>query len=278
MKIQPLPVPTRVFGGEGLISYANRHASRNGTSIEEIERALSQTGAMPGTSRRRTPERLQAWRELGALHRSAFTAPPRIDRADVIDRPLCLRCTNGAGGYGRLPGIGWVCARHRRWIDTPQHDIRALPELIAAERHYRRVLAPRGVLVRSPVLRIARECAIVGIGRSTLARRSHRAHTSNLDLLTYPETIRIAKRITTPGFNIQMLQPDRDPAWRHALSVRSIAGFFPEAEDDESWRAAHRITAMFNSVARELEKYPPKETANSSPFNGFAQAWKIWGT
>lgn len=269
MKLQPLPVPTRAFDGEGLISYANRHSSRNGTSIDDVERALAQTGAMPGTSRRHAPERLQAWRELGTLHRRAFTTPPTINGADVIDRPLCLRCTNGADGYGRLPGIGWVCARHRRWIGTPQRDIRALPELIAAERQYRRVLARRGVLVRSPVLRIARECAIVGIGRSILARRSHRADTSDLTLLTYPETIRIARRITAPGFNIHMLHPG--PGGRHALSLRSIADFFPEAEEDETWRAAHRITAMFNAIAREIEKYP-----SGAPV--ITRAWTIWGT
>lgn len=275
MTIQPLPVPTRVFGGEGLISYANRHAARNGSSVEEIERALSQAGAMPRSSRRHTPERLQAWRELGALHRRAFTTPPMLDGAEVIDRPLCLRCSNGTGGYGRLPGIGWVCARHRRWLGNPQHDIRALPELVAAERHYRRVLAPRGVLVRSPVMQISRDCAIVGIGRSVLARRSHRAGTSNLNLLTYPETIRIAKRITAPGFNIQMLQPG--PGGRHALSVRSIAGFFPEAEGDESWRAAHRITAMFNAIARELEKDPSGTFGRSRSSRSLDQAWTIWG-
>lgn len=72
MTIQPLPVPTRIFGGEGLISYASRHAARNGTTVEEIERPLHETKAIPKPSHRRTRERLQAWRDLGALHESAF--------------------------------------------------------------------------------------------------------------------------------------------------------------------------------------------------------------
>ncbi|WAH96987.1 hypothetical protein [Arthrobacter sp. MMS18-M83] len=167
MTIQPLPVPTRIFGGEGLISYAFRRAARNGTPVEEIERVLYEVGAIPKPSHRRTPERLQAWRSLGSLHESAFATPAVIDGADVIDRALCLRCTQGSGGTGRLPRIGWVCARHRRWLGTPQHDIRALPELIAAERHYRRALAPRGVLVGSPLMLWARECATTVLSPST---------------------------------------------------------------------------------------------------------------
>lgn len=77
---------------------------------------------------------------------------------------------------------------------------------------------------------ISRECATVGIGRSLLASRSRLAPTSDLTLLTYPDTIRIAKRITAPGFNIHMLRPG--PGGRHALSLRSIADFFLEAEAD----------------------------------------------
>ncbi|WP_427019129.1 hypothetical protein ACQCSX_21380 (plasmid) [Pseudarthrobacter sp. P1] len=279
MTIQPLPVPTRIFGGEGLISYASRHAARNGTSVEEIERALSQTGAMPKTSHRHTRERLQAWRDLGALHHTAFTTPPEIAGAEVIDRPLCLRCTDGADATGRLPRIGWVCARHRRWLGAQQHDIRAAPELVAAERHYRRVLAPRGILVRSPVMQLARECAIVRTGRSILATRSRRGGISNLSLLTYPETVRTARLITNPGFNTRMLQPELRPGERHALCVRATTGFFLEAEDDESWRAAHRITAMFNAIARELEKRAstasPQSTQTSDA--ALATAWTIWG-
>jgi len=275
--IQPLPVPTKIFGGEGLISYASRHAARNGTSVEEIERALSQTGAMAKTRHRHTPERLQAWRDLGALHHTAFTTPPEIAGAVVIDRPLCLPCTDGANATGRLPRIGWVCARHRRWLGTPQHDIRALPELLAAERHYRRVLAPRGVLARSPVMQLARERAIVGTGRIILATRSRRAGTSNVNLLTYPETVRTARLITSPAFNTRILQTGLRPGERHALSVRATSGFFPEAEDDESWRAAHRITAMFNAIARELEKRTSAAPQSPQAAEALATAWKIWG-
>ena len=246
MTIQRLPVPARVFGGEGLISYASRHATRNGTTVEKIERSLSEAGAIPKPSHRQTPERLQAWRRLGALHESAFATPAVIDGADVIDRMLCLRCTQGSGGTGRLPRIGWVCPGHRRWLGTPQHDIRALPELVAAERHYRRVLAPRGVLVRSPIMQWARECAITGIAQSDMTERNRRGATSNPNLLTYPETVRIARLV-------------------------------PRAEDNESWRVAHRITAMFNAIAGEIERNP-SSMAGTTPYSTtLAQAWRIWG-
>lgn len=277
MTIQPLPVPTRIFGGEGLISYASRHAARNGTTVEKIERSLSEAGAFPKPSHRRTPERLQVWRSLGTLHESAFATPAVIDGADVIDRTLCLRCTQGSGGTGRLPRIGWVCAGHRRWLGTPQHDIRALPELVAAERHYRRVLAPRGVLVRSAIIQWAGECAITGTGQSVIAERYRRGATSNLNLLTYPETVRIARLVTNPGFNTRMLQPGLRARERHAMSVKASTGFFPRAEDNESWRVAHRITAMFNTIAGEIERNPFRvggATPSSAPL---AQAWKIWG-
>lgn len=277
MTIQPLPVPTRIFGGEGLISYASRHAARNGTTVEEIERALSETGAIPKPSHRRSPERLQAWRSLGSLHKSAFATPAVINGADVIDRTLCLRCAQGTSGTGRLPRIGWVCARHRRWLGTPQHDIRALPAVITAERHYRRFLAPRGVLVRSPIMEWARECAITGINPSDIAERYRRGAASNISLITYPETVRIARLVTDPGFNTRMLQPGLRPRERHAMSVKASTGVFPQAENDESWRAAHRITAMFNTIAREIERNPSPMGGLTPSTTPLAQAWKIWG-
>ena len=279
MTIQPLPVPTRLFGGEGLSSYATRHATRNGTSVEEIERTLSHSGALRKTRHRSSPERQQAWRELGALHHSAFTTPAKFHGAEVIDRPLCLRCTDGLAGTGRLPHIGWVCIRHRRWIGTPQHDIHALPELAAAERSYRRFLIPRGALVSSPLMEMARDCAIVGSGQSILKYRSRHAGTSNVSLLTYPETVSVARLITNPAFNTRILQPGLGPSERHALSVQATTVVFPKDEEDESWRAATKITTRFNAIARDLEKRtfmePPRSTQASE--RALANAWGIWG-
>lgn len=275
MTVRPLPVPTRIFGGEGLISYATRHATRNGTSVEDIERALTHSGAIRMPRRRQSPEREQAWRELGALHHSAFRTPARFRGAEAIDRPLCLRCTDGFGGTGRLPRVGWVCLRHLRWIGTPQHDIHALPELAAAEHHYRRHLVPRGALVGSSIMEMARACAVVGTGRSVLALRASRAGTSDPDLLTYPETAGVARLITSPAFNAHMLRPGLDPSGRHALSLRVTARLFPEPEDNESWRAANRITAMFNSIAREIGMLPSETPGDAGSAHALHLAWQL---
>lgn len=275
MTIQSLPVPTRIFGGEGLISYATRHATRNGTSVEEIERALTHSGNLRKTSSRQTPEREQAWRELGALHHSAFSTPAEFHGATVVYRPICLRCTSGIGGTGRLPRIGWVCIRHRRWIGTPQHNVHALPELAAAERNYRRLLVPRGALVVSPMMEIARECAIVSTGQSVLAQRARRAGSSDLALLTYPETVGVARLITSPAFNAQMLQPGLGPYGRQEQALRVTAHLFSEDEGNESWRAANRISAMFNSIAREIQKLPAETPGDARAVKAIGLGWRL---
>ena len=276
MNIHPLPVPTRIAGGEGLVSYASRHAARNGTTVMEVEQALHQTGAIPRPSHRRTPERLQAWRHLGALHEHAFAAPAKINGAEVIDRALCLRCTQGSGGTGRIPRIGWICSRHRRWIGAPQHDIRALPELAAAERHYRRVLAPRGALVRTPIMELARECALVGTSRNLIASRAKRALSGLRDMLVYPETVRIARLVTSPSFNTRMLGPELAQSDRNDLAARTVAEIIPADKDSEPWRAAHRIADVFNTVARDHAKRfwhgGQHRALEPTP-----RAWAIWG-
>lgn len=275
MTILPLPVPTRLFDGEGLISYATRHATSNGTSVEEIERALSHSGDLRMPHRRQSPEREQAWRELGALHHSAFSTPAKLHGAEVIDRPLCLRCTDGTRGTGRLPRMGWVCIRHRRWIGTPQHNIHALPELVAAEHRYRHVLVPRGALVGSPIMNMARECAIVGIHQSMLAQRARRAGIPDPDLLAYPETVGVARLITRPSFNTRMLQTGLGLHDRHGRALSVMASLFPSDEGNESWRAANRISAMFNSIAREIQKLPAETPGDARSVKAVGLGWRL---
>lgn len=211
MTIRPLPVPTRPFDGENLNSYAARHTRRNATTIDHIERALRQDGTMANTTMRSPPERLNAWRQLGRLHSSAFTTLGSIHGQPVLERPLCLRCTNGEAAIGRLPATGWVCIRHRRWIKAQQCDIRALPELLAAERHFRRVLAPRGVLADAPAMRLARDCAGVDIKLDVLTQRAERAGTDITDMLLYPETVKIARLITRPAIQARLADHDSAP-------------------------------------------------------------------
>jgi hypothetical protein len=42
--------------------------------------------------------------------------------ADIVaywPRRLCLRCTRGNAAIGRLPRVGLVCLRHKRWLGSP---------------------------------------------------------------------------------------------------------------------------------------------------------------
>lgn len=115
------------------------------------------------------------------------------------------------------------------------------------------------------------------IAQSAMADRYQRGATSNLNLLTYPETARIARLVTDPGFNTRMLQPRLRANDRHAMSVKASTGLFPRAQDNESWRVAHRITAMFNTIAGEIERNTFRIGGATSSSAPLAQAWRIWG-
>jgi len=95
---------------------------------------------------RRHPARLQAWRTLGRLRDTAFTAPQYILDEEVTERALCLRCTRGEPARGRLPELGMVCIRHRQWLGSPQADLHNYRPALIAERQFRHHLAARNVL------------------------------------------------------------------------------------------------------------------------------------
>lgn len=179
--LAPLPIATRCYDGEDLASWAGRHAARNHTSIYAVEKALHNRGLLHSHALR-DPERLHRWRQLGNLHPSAFTTPTQLHGTWVTSRDLCLRCTHGHPATGRLPHHGWVCLRHHRWTDPPQQPIadptrqprsngsqgaeglqgagqRLSAIVLAAERSFRHNLAPRGVLVDSPLMLFALDLA-----------------------------------------------------------------------------------------------------------------------
>lgn len=87
----PLPVPTRLVGGEGVSTYASRHATRNFSNVKDIERAVREQG-YPLSNARSATERLALWRQLGKLRQRAFTEPQVVNGNWVIDRALCSRC------------------------------------------------------------------------------------------------------------------------------------------------------------------------------------------
>lgn len=183
------------------MSYARRLAEANGATPALIERTVRSNG-YPLPAGRESEERRQLWRHLGALSPEAFTEPVTFEGDEVVARPLCLRCCTGQVARGRLPYTGWVCARHRRWIGPVQYDVRGLPALIAAEQRFRRVLAPRAVVVDSPVYRLAGQAASQALDRTCLNQRAQQLgfDAPPQELLVYPETVRLACLITDPRF------------------------------------------------------------------------------
>lgn len=58
--LDPLPVPTRLVGGEGVSTYASRHAARNFSEVQDIERSVREQGYVLSKARS-APERLALW-------------------------------------------------------------------------------------------------------------------------------------------------------------------------------------------------------------------------
>ncbi|GAA1785561.1 hypothetical protein GCM10009811_08370 [Nostocoides veronense] len=249
MPIQPLPHPTRLIGGEGIGSYAPRAAARNGAIVDDIETALREAGLLTRSKARSHPLRLQAWRELGALHESAFTAPEIVAGNWVIDRPACIQCSAGVRSTGKRPDLGWVCVSHKRWLDGKQVALQAFPEALAAERHLRRVLVPRGVVVESPVMRLAEECAIVGISRATFEERASRVTYPSPPLLIYPETVRMARLLTRRSFLDLVCDPGVPGRQRRFLVEGEVTRILPGERDTEAWRAVNRVWAMVTDLS-----------------------------
>nr|AFK89541.1 hypothetical protein [Arthrobacter sp. J3.49] len=243
MIIRQLPVPTRLFAGETLDSYAARHARRNGTTMAHIDQALRESGILPTSRVRSHPDRIKVWRQLGGLQQRAFTltSPTTVAGEAILARPLCLRCSRGERVIAHLPRTGWVCARHRHWIGPHQFNVRLLPELITAERHFRRVLAPRGVLVNTPPMRVARDCAAASITLQTLEERAERIGRDDREMLLYPETLRIARLITQPRFLSLIKHPEIPSDRRRGLVAQEIASILAPTSLHSRSRTAGRV-------------------------------------
>lgn len=254
MTITPLPVRTRAFHGESLDSYTRRHAARNFCNPSDVDRALRERGVIKSKNRR-DPERLQAWRELGGLRTNSFTAPDYVLDQEVTERALCLRCTRGEPARGKLTGIGLVCVQHRRWLGSPQIDLHGYSPALAAERHFRQHLAARDVLHDSLPMLIGRECASPAmIGYSEIDRRREEFGIEAIDALTYPEQVKIARLLCSPGFLCAATDPDADSALRSSLVAREVEMIIPVRDDADSWRATNRVwTAIAHLTARRRD-------------------------
>ena len=249
MKLEPLPLRTRAHRGEDIDSYSRRHAIRNFSTAAHIESALRRHSLLSGYSRVDS-DRLAAWRKLGELHEKAFTAPEMVHGNTVETRALCARCARGERAMGRIPELGMVCVRHRRWLGSPQIDLHGYPPAIVAERRYRAHLGLNGVTNESFAMRCAQGCASPGIvGWAEVRRRQAETGIQDESALLYPEQIKFARLITRRSFLAVTSDPDVDPDARQALVAREVAAIIPETESSEPWRAQQRILDVLHQLA-----------------------------
>lgn len=241
MRLEPLPFRTRLGHGEVVDSWAPRHAMNNGTTVKDIDAILRRQRVVTSRSPR-DPERAKAWRALGNLHEHAFTEPRVVNGNWVIERSLCGRCMpHLEDGMGRLPWVGWVCLKHKRWTKgDEQTDVARFGEALVAERHWRSTLTRRGVVVDSPLLLLAEECATVGISKAVFEERAERVRHPSLGLLVYPETVSLARLLSRPSF-LDAILSDAPSLWKRALVEREVKAILPDAEDAEMWRALARV-------------------------------------
>lgn len=277
----PLPVPTRLVGGEGVSTYASRHATQNFSNVKDIERAVREQG-YPLSNARSAPERLALWRQLGNLHERAFTEPQVVNGNWVIDRALCSRCMpHLEDGMGRLPWVGWVCLKHKRWIKGDvQVDVSRFGESLVAERHWRSTLTRRGVVVDSPLLLLAEESATVGISKAAFEERAERVRHPSPGLLVYPETVSLARLLSRPSF-LDAVLGDAPSPWKRALVEREVRSILPDALDAENWRALARVWDFVLSLqdvvrdARWLGQVPEDRWNVLRYWSGFAESERV---
>jgi hypothetical protein len=254
MMLAPFPIPTRIYRGETLDSYSRRHATRNHCVPADVDRAMREHGALTNAVRRH-PERLQAWRTLGDLSDTAFTTPDRLHDEQVTERALCLGCADGEPARGRIPELGMVCLRHRRWLGTPQVHLHGHYPALVAERHFRRHLAARHVLHDSLPMLIGRDCASPTIiGYDEIANRRNQTGVDDVWALAYPEQVKIARLLTRPVFLCAVTDPDVDEAQRHALATKEVERIIPARNHADPWRATNRVwTAVTHLTDRRRD-------------------------
>lgn len=281
MRLEPLPFRTRLGHGEVVDSWAPRHAMNNGTSVKDIDAILRRQRVVTSRSPR-DPERAKAWRALGNLHERAFTEPRVVNGNWVIERSLCGRCMpHLEDGMGRLPWVGWVCLKHKRWIrGHEQTDLARFGEALVAERHWRGRLAPRGVVVDSPLLLLAEESATVGISKAAFEERAERVRHPSPGLLVYPETVSLARLLSRRSF-LDAVLGDAPSPWKRALVEREVRSILPDALDAENWRALARVWDFVLSLqdvvrdARWLGQVPEDRWNVLRYWSGFAESERV---
>ena len=102
---------------------------------------------------------------------------------------------------------------------------------------------------------IGRECDSPGIiGPNEIARRRDEFGIDDVDALTYPEQVKIARLLALPGFLCLATDPDTEAAQRSALVAREVEKVIPARDDADPWRAANRVwTAITHVTVRRRD-------------------------
>ena len=86
-----------------------------------------------------------------------------------------------------------MCLKHKCWVRREQVDLAAFSEALAAERHWRRSLARRGIVIESPIVRLDEDAATVGLSKNVWKARADRVADHSPGLLVYSETVTLAR-------------------------------------------------------------------------------------
>lgn len=173
----------------------------------------------------------------------------------MTERALCRCCTRGEPARGRLPELGMVCIRHRRWLGSPRVDLHGYYPALIAEGHFRHHLAARNVLHDSLPMLIGRDCASPAIiGEDEITDRRDRTGIDDPWALTYPEQVKIARLLTRTTFLRAATDPDVDEAYRRALATSEVEKIIPTCGDADPWRATNRVwTAITHLTDRRRD-------------------------
>lgn len=251
MTLQPLPIQTKIYHGETVSSYAHRAAISNHTTPREVELELQSRGILTSTARS-ADSRARAWRQLGQLHTDPFQTPTTHSDNPVHERTLCLRCCRGQPASGRLPAVGLVCLRHRRWLGQPQLDLHDYPPAMTAERRFRTLHAKRSLLYDCETMRIGLEAAAFAL-RFDLGMRRQRTRITDDHVLLYREQVAMAQTLTSRYFLDTACNPRVPAPARRAFVDTQVQKTLDVSRDHPNlWRAGGRIWVVVRALANEL--------------------------
>lgn len=244
-RIRPLPIKCRLHDGENARSYAFRLCNMNGIEPNVIRDFLIETGALDARAWR--ADTLSIWRRLGDLDERAFITP-QVTALDewVHDRRLCRQCCAGWLANGRLPQVGLICLRHRNWLDdlpgspTPNRD------QLAAEKRYRRSLAPLGMTFDGPEMTFSLVCAGRVAASTTIAAEVRSAPRVMLNRVLYPIQVQIAAWLWTRLLGTGHAPPQ----WSLDRVSVELTSLLKLLDRDHSWRASPLVRTLMKEASQ----------------------------